>query len=834
MRTPLSWLRDYAPLEAGPAELAELLSSLGLVVEGVDEVGGGLGDVVVARVLDIRAHPDADRIRLVDVDTGNGDAQIVCGAWNFDVGDLVALAPVGAILPGDFEISRRKMRGQWSNGMLCSADELHLPSPGGPDGLLILPAGLAEPGVPLVDAFDLRPDVVFDLDISANRPDALCMAGVARDLAAALGEPWSMPAAPGAVAVDEALGTAPVVVEAGDLCPRFTGTILEGVPDGPSPVKLARRLTLAGMRPISAVVDVSNYVMLDLGQPNHAYDLDQLGGGGLLIRRGRSGERLVTLDETERVLESEDCVICDGEGTPVGIGGIMGGRRAEIGPATRRVLLEAAWFLPMAIARTGARLGLHSEARVRFERGVDPEIATVAVERFVALLSTVAGDSSAPLRRGPTVDVRSPSLPAPLSIPVRTARVNAILGTHLDDADVAGLLEPLGFQGHPEGPGVRSVRIPSWRLDTEREIDVIEEVARMWGYRRIERTIPPGVPGGSGGLTGRQREVRELRDILTGAGFDEAWTTTFLAPGDLERAGLDAVAVEVENPLDRSESILRTELLPGLLKAVKFNIDRQADDVALFEIGHVFGMPSPPDITPDETERLAVIVAPAADAAGPDGRRAGGTGTAPAPVGAAPAPVGAAPGPEASAAVVAATRTWRYVADALRLEAPGLVAARVPGLHPSRGAHVTGAEGQVLGAVGEVDPEVIEAYGLRQRLGYLTLSVDALLAEPRQPWQAHEVSRFPASDIDLAFVVADTVPARAIRDTLTEAGGDLLERAWLFDVYRSQTLGPGRRSLAFRLRFRAQDRTLDDSDLATIRQRAIDAVVAAHGAELRA
>jgi phenylalanyl-tRNA synthetase beta chain len=262
------------------------------------------------------------------------------------------------------------------------------------------------------------------------------MAGVARDLAAALGEPWSMPSELPAPPVERALGTATVLVEAGDLCPRFTATVLEGVPNGPSPVKMARRLTLAGMRPINAVVDVSNYVMLDLGQPNHAYDLDRLAGGGLLIRRARPGERLVTLDEVERALEPDDCIICDAEGTPVGVGGIMGGSRAEIGPETRRVLLEAAWFWPMAVARTGARLGLHSEARVRFERGVDPEIAGVAVDRFVALLGTVPpgygptpGSGPAPgsapavtLRRGPTVDVRSPSLPAPVTVPLRTAR----------------------------------------------------------------------------------------------------------------------------------------------------------------------------------------------------------------------------------------------------------------------------------------------------------------------------------------------------------------------------------------------------------------------------
>jgi phenylalanyl-tRNA synthetase beta chain len=808
MRAPLSWLRDYAPLDADVADLADALSNLGLVVEGVETVGGGLDDVVVARVVDIRPHPNADRMRLVDVDAGEVETlQIACGAWNFSSGDLVALAPVGAVLPGGFEITRAKKRGEWSNGMLCSAPELGLPEQDGDGGgLLILPAGLAAPGAPLVEALDLRPEVVFDLDVSPNRPDALCMAGVARDLAAALGETWSWPASPAVAAVEPAVGTAPIVVEAPDLCPRFTGTILEGIPDGPSPPWLARRLTLAGMRPISAVVDVSNYVMLDLGQPNHAYDLDQLGGGGLLVRRGAAGEVLVTLDGIERSLEDDDCVICDADGTPVGVGGIMGGSRAEISSSTRRVLLEAAWFSPMHIARAGARLGLHSEARVRFERGVDPQIAPAAVERFVALLATVSGVSGAPaLRRGPTVDVCGESLPSGRSVRVRTSRVNAILGTGLDDADMVRLLEPIGFAATEEG-GLRvlDVRIPSWRLDAEREIDVIEEVARMWGYRRIERTILDGPPGGSGGLTGRQRDLRQVRTILAGAGFDEAWTTTFLAPGDLERAGLDPVAVEVENPLDRSESILRSELLPGLLKAVKYNVDRQAAEVCLFEIGHVFAPPTGQAITPDETERLGLIIA-----SGVNDDSSG------------------------QAAAAAAARTWAYLADAMRLQANAISASEIPGWHPTRAGDILSAAGKRLGTVGEIDPDVVAAYGLQQRIGYLSVSLDDLLAQPRRPLVAPDISRYPASDVDLAFLVADSVPAADVRATLRAAGDDLLEAVWLFDTYRGAQIGAGRRSLAFRLRFRALDHTLHETELAQARQSTIDAVIAAHGAELR-
>ena len=814
MRAPLSWLRDYADLDADPDELATALSELGLVVEGVERVGAGLEDVVVAKVLGIRSHPDADRIRLVDVDAGDGKPlQIVCGAWNFQVGDLVPLAPVGAVLPGGFEIARRKMRGEWSNGMLCSPSELELPREGGSDGLMVLPAGLAAPGTALVEALDLHPDVVFDLDVSANRPDALCMAGVARDLAARFRVPWSIPDHPASPPVDESLGTAPITVESSDLCPRFTGTIVDGAPHGPSPAWIARRLALAGMRPINAVVDVSNYVMLDLGQPNHAYDLRRLGGGGILVRRGRDGETLETLDGVERTLGTEDCVICDADGRPVGVGGIMGGADSEIADDTTRVLLEAAWFLPMAIARTGKRLGLHSEARVRFERGVDPEIAGHAVDRFVALLATVAGASQ--VRRGPTVDVLArKSLPARPKVRVRTERVNQILGTEISDAEIAELIEPIGFETslaektQPSGDPARRVLevvVPSWRLDTTREIDVIEEVARMWGYSRIARSVPAGTSGRAGGLNPYQKERRKVRDFLVGAGFDEAWTTTFLAPGDLEHAGLDPSAVEVENPLDTSESILRTSLLPGLLKAVKFNRDRQAGDVCLFEVGNVFALPPAGRVTPTETEMVGVIVAPAGGEAA-----------------------------ESSLPAIAAARTWRLLAEGLRVRGTRVESAVLPSLHSARGAGLYGSDDAVLGAFGEVDPDVSARYGLAGRVGYLEFSLQALAEQPREPLESRPVSRFPAGDVDLAFVVDEQVPAADVQETIFRAGGELLEASWLFDTYRGEQIGAGRKSLAFRLRFRAEDRTLDEAELARMRQGAIDAVLEAHSASLRA
>lgn len=793
MRAPLSWLCDFAPFTAPVDQLTSTFSELGLVVEGVERVGEGLDGVEVVRILDIRPHPKADRIRLVDVDRGDGEAlQIACGAWNMAVGDLVPLATLGTVLPGGMEIGRRKMMGEWSNGMLCSPAEVGLPEVPGVDGLLILPAELAAPGTPLTEALDLHPDVVFDLDITANRPDALCMAGIARDLAAALRVPFAYPehAAP---AVDGTLPFASVSVLSADLCPRFTGTVMTGVVVGTSPAWIARRLTLAGMRPINSVVDVSNYVMLDMGQPNHAYDLERLGGGGIEVRRARAGERITTLDGVERELSGEDCVICDATSVPVGIAGVMGGADSEISASTTSILFEAAYFSPMAIARTGTRLKLFSDARHRFERGVDPEGADRAVERFAALLT---GAGSPSLRRGSTNDARSDSeVPTPPTVLLRTARVNRLLGTDLGDEEIASLLDPIGFTTHPAGDGVASVTVPSWRPDSDREVDVIEEVARHHGYRRIARTLPSGARN-TGGLTQYQKQRRAVRDILAGAGLSEAWTTTFLAPGDLERAGLPGHAVEVENPLDRAESILRTSLLPGLLKAVRFNADRQEPEVRLFEIGRVFTPPAGDQVTPDEVETLAAI----AVGAGVDGRYA--------------------------------ARLWAVLADALRLVGVGLHAAEVHGLHPGRSAHVVAGDDTVLGAAGEVDPDVSAAYGITGRVAWLTLDLPHLLAQPRRAAVAAPISRYPASDVDLAFVVPDREPAAAVAATVTAAAGELAESVRLFDVYRG--MGDGRRSLAYRLRFRSTERTLTDAEVADARQAVIAAVAAAHGGELRA
>ncbi|HTX64049.1 MAG TPA: phenylalanine--tRNA ligase subunit beta, partial [Acidimicrobiales bacterium] len=606
MKTPLSWLRDFAPFDtSNPAGLAGVLDDLGLVVEGVERVGEGLGDVVVALVEGIDAIPGADRIRLVTVDAGAGPLEVVCGAWNFAPGDLVPLAPVGAVLPGEFQIQRRRMKGATSNGMLCSGRELRLSDDH--EGILVLnDVEGARPGLPLVEVLGIEPDTVFDITVEGNRPDAWSMAGIARDLAGRLRLPFSLPEpAPAPDLGKPVSALATLEIEDLDLCPRMVVRVLDGVRVAPSPRWLARRLLLAGMRPINNVVDVSNYVMLELGQPTHPYDLSRLAGSGLLVRRARPGERLVTLDGVERTLGTagrglgdtgDDCLICDAQGSPVGVAGIMGGESSEISDSTTRVLLEAAYFSPMAIARTSKRLGLRTEASARFERGCDPWGIDRAADRFCELLD-------APTATG-TLDVRG-SVPQPERIDVPLRRVRAVLGVEVDAEQAASLIEPLGFGAEPGDAGLL-VTVPTNRPDVRPAPhgvdDVIEEIARTYGYSRIPRHQPSWPE--PGGLSSYQRDRRSLADAMCGVGALEAWTATLVDDGDHVTMGLHGPSVEVSNPIVKEEAWLRRSMLPGLVRALVWNVNRRQGGVRLFEIGTVFSHPDDPD-DPDEEPRTA-------------------------------------------------------------------------------------------------------------------------------------------------------------------------------------------------------------------------------------
>ena len=783
MKVLLSWMREFAPFDAPVERMSHDLSMLGMAVEEERRLGEGLDGIVVARVLDLRPHPDAQKVQRVVVDAGTAEPiQVWCGAFNMAVGDFVPLATVGTTMPDGMEIGRRKILGEASNGMLCSPRELQLSDEGG--GILVLSPGTLEPGTPIRDALGIETDVLWDLEINPNRPDAMSVAGVARDLAAHYAIPFSLPSPQVVRGGEPASAAASVEIFDPDLCGRFTSSVLRGVTLGPSSALVARRLTLLGMRPINNVVDTSNYVMLELGQPNHPYDLASLPGGAIRVRRAFSAEPLATLDGVLRQLTTTDLVICDGTDRPIGIAGVMGGADTEISESTCDVLVEMAWFQPLAVSKTARRLGLRTEASARFEKGCDPEGIDRSIERFAELLGTGT------LAPG-TVDVRG-ERPERRPVGLRTARVNKILGTSLSPADIRAELEPIGFACVPAGDD-HDVTIPSWRPDCAVEIDLVEEVARHWGYDRIGFAVPPSAHFGH--LTERQRDRRRVRQAMIGLGLSEAMPMAFLAPGDQAAAGLGDDGITIANPLVAEESVLRTSLLPGLLKSVAFNVSHRQTHVALFEIGHVFRRPTEAGAElPDEREFLA----------------------------------GAVVGAEAPAVV----EIWLALAEHLGFDDARLEAASPPGLHPTRSAIVAVGE-ESVGVVGEVDPGVLEAYGIGERVAWLEVDLGRLLELPHGDRPFVPFSRYPSSDIDLAFELDESVPAAALLHAISAAGGALLVDATLFDTYRGRGVGTGRRSLAYRLRFQALDRTLTDADVGDARQRIIDAIEAALPAKLR-
>jgi phenylalanyl-tRNA synthetase beta chain len=649
-------------------------------------------------------------------------------------------------------------------------------------------------------------DIVFDLEITPNRPDAMSIAGVARDLAAALGVPFTLPA-PAAPGVIE-LPPATLVVEAHDRCPRYVA-MTGRVAVAPSPAWMAQRLTKAGMRPISNVVDVTNYVMLERGQPLHAFDLDLLGGRGIVVRMADEGEKIPTHDDVERTLSAQDLLIRDANRAPQAIAGVMGAGDTEVSDATTEVLLESAYFTPDGILRTSKRLGLRTESSARFERGVDPNGTAAAAQRAWELFTEIAsGQTSA----GGLDEYPAPI--EPIRVSLRTGRVNDVLGTDLDTERIQSHLAPLGFYPVGAADGAVDYIVPTYRPDCEREIDLIEEVARHHGYNNIARTLPR-MKEPSGGLTPVQLGRRAVRDALLGTGMSEAYTFSLVSPADLAAAGLPPEGIELENPLRAEESLLRTAVLPGLLKAAAFNGGHGLPDVGLFEIGHVFLPPPAGQTLPDEREHLAVVLAGTAFRLPHEPNR----------------PVD---GHDAVGRLEA-------VAEALALADWSVEPGDAPGFARGRAAVVV-VDGEPVGVVGEIDGAVCSRLGLAGSgargaaelpVAALEINLSRVLEASRKERRSVTPSRYPASNIDLAFVLDEPVPAGVAQRTLAQTAGDLLEDIRLFDVFRSDALGPSKKSLAFGLRCRAPDRTLTDEEVGGLRQRLIDAMAKQHGAVLR-
>jgi phenylalanyl-tRNA synthetase beta chain len=824
VKISLTWLREFVDLPESPDELRPTLDDLGLVVEGIETVGEGLEKIVVARVDEIRAIKGADRIRLVVVDAGDGPLEIVCGAMNFEVGNYVPLAPVGAVLPNGMEIAERSMRGVISHGMLCSSRELELSDDH--EGLMILDE-LVEPkaGERLVDALELTADVIFDIAVEGNRPDAWSIEGVARDLATRLERPLKGPALATPNSATPTESAASASIDDPDVCGRLTVSVIRQLRVVPSPPWVQERLRNAGMRPISNIVDASNFVMLELGQPTHPYDASRVAKHTLRARRARPGETLTTLDGVERRLATsgrglgdtgEDCVIVDGDDQVLGLAGIMGGASSEIDDTTTEVILEAAYFEPMTIARSSKRHGLRSEASHRNERGVDPELALRAAARFVEILSLSVPELE--WLKDP-LDVRG-VVPTPPTMVIRDEDVERLLGIKISREQIVSILAGMDFFVVERDAGLEvtaPTRRPDIREGSFGRADVIEEIARLYGYEKIPRHHPawPEV----GGLTPRQQLRRLLRQVVVDAGALEAWTPSLGSDADFDllRAGDDRV--RVTNPLAADESVLRATLVTGLVRAWARNFERGTGDVMLAEFGVVFEHPSlttSPRLAkggvggelmlalPRENERLTVVL----------GR----------------------PNDDAKSAVA----LWNLLRD--RLGLADVVVRSVDeaprGLHPTRaGALVDRASGTVLGFVGEVDGELVGAITsvpLLRRLGLLDLDLDALADPERATRRSPFVSvpsRYPSAVVDLAFVTPRGVNAADLAETLRQAS-DLVESVSLFDVYEGAGLPEGTRSLAYSVRFSSQERTLSDVEISEARATLIAAGALLH-AELR-
>ncbi|WP_152364795.1 phenylalanine--tRNA ligase subunit beta [Microlunatus speluncae] len=823
MRAPLSWLREYAPLPAGTTgrDVSEALIKIGFEVESVDRSGGDItGPLVIGRVLEFTEQEQKNgkiiRWCRVDVgehnngswakDSGGDDTTsrgIICGARNFAVDDLVVVALPGAVLPGGFEIAARKTYGHISDGMICAADELEL----GDDhsGIMVLT------GDDLVLGADARPvlglgEEVLDIAVTPDRGYAWSVRGLARETAHAFAVGYTDP-------VDRPVPASaadgyPVRLES-PACPLFVAITVTGVdPAAPSPRWLKQRLQQAGMRPISLAVDVTNYVMLETGQPLHAYDADLL-AGPIVVRQARAGESIKTLDDVDRLLDQDDLVITDDSG-PIGIAGVMGGETTEVGPETATLVIEAAHFEAISIARTSRRHKLSSEASRRFERGVDPGASYAAAQRVAALLVEHGGGQ---VSAAETIAGAVPEVP--------TLRLDpALPGKIMGDAiDVETVLDHLRQVGVAVTAGDQlEVTPPTWRPDLRDPYDFVEEVGRLYGYDRVPSVLPPA-PSGRG-LTRSQRSRRLINAALAQAGYVEVLSFPFLGAGDLDLLELGADderrrTMEIANPLSETQPLLRTTILPGLIAAAHRNTSRGLDDLALYETGSVFFAPEQPTAAP----RPAVEGRPSvADLAAMDAAIGHQPRHAAALIAGNWRPAGWS-GPAEPAdwrhAVAFAETAARAVGATITVKA----AARTP-WHPGRCAELSVA-GRVIGHAGELHPRVVEAAGLPARACAVEFDCDALITAAPDRGTVAPISAHPVAKEDVALIVDAEVAAADVEAALVTGAGALLESVRLFDIYTGPQIGEGKKSLAYALRFRAPDRTLTDAESAQARDAAV-------------
>jgi phenylalanyl-tRNA synthetase beta chain len=808
VRLPLSWLRDFVPYAGSPEALAERLGVSGFEIEAIERPGapdveGNHGRFVIGSVVEFQKHPNADRLRLCRVDTGDPEPrQIVCGASNFAAGDTVVVALPGALLPGvDSPLKQAKLRGEISDGMMLSERELGLSDEH--DGIIVL-AGDAcfEVGSLLRDHVELD-EVVLDISVESNRGDCLSVYGMAREVAVLFD--LDLAPMPG-VEPDASAGVVgdivAVGIEAPERCSRFTARGFVDVAVGPSPMRVRQRLAAAGIRPISNVVDVTNYVMHELGNPLHVYDADRITGGVLTARLARADESVRTLDDRVRELTPDMLIIADADRVS-GIAGIMGGLASEVTADTTRVVLEAACFERGGIQRTSKALGLRTDGSNRWEKGVNPHLAPIASVRAAELIVAWSGAAMAAGAEDVVGD-----LPPEQTVTLRAPRPTEVLGVEVESGETERILAALGFAPRLVGDAWEC-KVPWWRwLDATREIDLVEEIGRVHGLEHVPAELPRIAPG-IGGLTRYQRITRGIEDHLAGAGLREVVTLSLVDPDERVRYGLGAAsAVSLRNPLSADLSELRISLLPSLLEVVRRNHSVGQRDVQIFEMGRVHLSDDGSALLAEEHARLGIVLS----------GRFGGEAWC-------------GDGPPADFSQIAA------VVDAL-LARLGMVGSRVreadhPLFHPGRSARIV-VDGAAIGTVGEIHPTIAHASDLDGPIAMADIDLALLVASVPARGEVGDVSPFPPVRQDIAVVVSRDVPASDVIATVLASGGELLAGAEVFDVYADpERLGPGRVSLALHLVFQADDRTLTEQEASQVRDLVVEALADIHGAELR-
>jgi len=812
MRVSLKWLNELVAVTLPLDRLCDRLDMTGTKVEAVHALGATLEGVVVGQVLTREQHPDADKLSCCTVDVGGAEPlRIVCGASNFTVGDRVPVATAGTSLPGGITIKRAKLRGAASEGMMCSATELQVG--GDASGLLILPPD-APVGAPFSHYYGLA-DTVLELEVTPNRPDCLSMVGVAREVSAITGVPFTIPASTPEESGEPAASLVSVEIADSALCPRYTARVIRNAKVGPSPAWLAERVSAAGARSVNNVVDVTNFILYELGQPLHAFDMGKLaredGSVAIAVRAARDGETIRTLDGRERTLASDALLITDASG-PIALAGVMGGEATEVADDTVDILLESACFNTASISRTSRRLGLVSESSLRYERGVDPDLAVRASDRAAALIAEVTGGVVAP----GIVDVY-PGKKALTILRLRTARVNGLLGTDLGTEAIAEILRGIDLGVTPAGDDL-DVEVPSFRPDLEREVDLIEEVARLWGLENIVSTRPGGRER-VGGRTAHQRFVARVGASLRAAGLDEHIGYSFGDRADLARLGWalgeDELLVELINPMSEEQAVMRWTLAPSLMRAVSHNQRHGVPDVHLYEIGTTF-VAANGNKQPRESQIAGGVLSGSWGRPGWDD-------------------------PARTLDFFDGKGTIEALMGSLHITGWTVRAAEIAWLQPGRSAEVVVGK-DVIGWLGEVAPNVLDAYSATGPVVLFELSVAAIeraAADVKIGYS--EIPRYPAVSLDVALVVDEDVSAERVQLALRAAGGALLESARLFDVFRdpaeaaddARRLPRGKKSLAFSLTYRTGDRTLSDDDVRPAHEKLLRKVSGAVGAEIR-